>query len=304
MIAGAPSSRKLGHLDFALLSIYWVAIGYLWTSLGGLIIPDLVIQLVGRRHEGVALAVLEGIGSLMAVVWQPVVGAVSDRTRSRWGRRRPFIVIGTAGDVIFLVGLALSGTYWMVVIFYFLLQTASNTAQGPYQGLMPDVVPVSQRGTASGYYGISNVVGLLAGTIGAGFILMHAGRVVAILTICGLLLATMLPTVLLIPDRAQPTSEQFTGFRQAVRATFARPLQYPAFIWLMASRLLILMGLVGVQSFVFFYFSNVFFEGNRRATIAASYTLLGLVVVSALVVALPAARASDRFGRRPFILVG
>ena len=304
MTTGARPARKLGHLDFALLSIYWVAIGYLWTSLGGLIIPDLVIQLVGRRHEGTALAVLEGIGSLMAVVWQPVVGAISDRTRSRWGRRRPFIVVGTVGDVIFLVGLALSGSYWLVVIFYFLLQTASNTAQGPYQGLMPDVVPMSQRGTASGYYGISNVVGLLAGTIGAGFILMHAGRLVAILTICGLLLATMLPTVLLIPDRAQPISEQFTGLRQALKATFSRPLQYPAFIWLMASRLLILMGLVGVQSFVFFYFSNVFFEGNRHATIAASYTLLGLVVVSALVVALPAARASDRFGRRPFILVG
>jgi len=304
LIAGARPARKFGHLDFALLSIYWVAIGYLWTSLGGLIIPDLVIQLVGRRHEGTALAVLEGIGSLMAVVWQPVVGAISDRTRSRWGRRRPFIVVGTVGDVIFLVGLALSGSYWLVVIFYFLLQTASNTAQGPYQGLMPDVVPVSQRGTASGYYGISNVVGLLAGTIGAGFILMHAGRLVAILTICGLLLATMLPTVVLIPDRAQPISEQFTGLRQALKATFSRPLQYPAFIWLMASRLLILMGLVGVQSFVFFYFSNVFFEGNRHATIAASYTLLGLVVVSALVVALPAARASDRFGRRPFILVG
>jgi len=190
------------------------------------------------------------------------------------------------------------------VIFYFLLQTASNTAQGPYQGLMPDVVPVSQRGTASGYYGISNVIGLLAGTIGAGYILMHAGRLVAILTICGLLLATMLPTVLLIPDRAQPITEQFTGLRQALKATFSRPLQYPDFIWLMASRLLILMGLVGVQSFVFFYFSNVFFAGNRRATIAASYTLLALVVVSALVVALPAARASDRFGRRPFILVG
>jgi MFS family permease len=304
LINGVRSSRKLGHLDFVLLSIYWVAIGYLWTSLGGLIIPDLVIQLVGRRHEGTALAVLEGIGSLMAVVWQPVIGAVSDRTRSRWGRRRPFIVIGTVGDVIFLVGLALSGSYWLVVIFYFLLQTASNTAQGPYQGLMPDVVPVAQRGTASGYYGISNVVGLLAGTIGAGFILMHAGRLVAILSICGLLLATMLPTVLLIPDRAQPISEQFTGVRQALRATFARPLQYPAFLWLMASRLLILMGLVGVQSFVFFYFSNVFFEGNRRATIAASYTLLGLVIICAFAVALPAARASDRFGRRPFILVG
>ncbi len=307
MITGresAVSTRRLGHLDFALLSIYWIAIGYLWTSLGGLIIPDLVIDLVGRKHEGVALGVLEGIGSLMAVVWQPVIGAVSDRTRSRWGRRRPFIAIGTVGDVIFLVGLALSGSYWLVVIFYFLLQTASNTAQGPYQGLMPDVVPPAQRGTASGYYGVSNVIGLLLGTLGAGFILMHAGRVVAILSICALLVATMLPTVLLIPDRAQPTSDQFTGIRQALKATFSRPLRYPAFIWLIASRLLILMGLVGVQSFIFFYFSNVFFEGNRHATIAATYTLQGLVILCAFAVSLPAARASDRFGRRPFILVG
>jgi MFS family permease len=300
----AGSSRRLGHLDFALLSIYWVAVGYLWTSLGGLIIPDLVLQLVGRAHKGVALAVLEGIGALMAVVWQPVVGAISDRTHTRWGRRRPFIVVGTVGDVIFLIGLALSGSYWLVVVFYFLLQTASNTAQGPYQGLMPDVVPSSQRGTASGYYGVSNVIGLLAGTVGAGIILVHAGRVVAILTICGLLLATMLPTVLLIPDRAQPNRDQFTGIRNALITTFARPLEFPSFMWLMASRLLILMGLVGIQSFVFFYFSDAFFGGDRKATITASFTLQGLVIVCALIVAIPAARASDRFGRRPFILVG
>src|SRR5258708_11131561 len=140
-MAGAPWPRKLGHLDFALLSIYWVAIGYLWTSLGGLIIPDLVIQLVGRRHEGVALAVLEGIGSLMAVVWQPVVGAVSDRTRSRWGRRRPFIVIGTAGDVIFPVGLALSGAPWSAVVFCFPLLTPPNTAPRPCPGRYPPSYP-------------------------------------------------------------------------------------------------------------------------------------------------------------------
>jgi len=55
LIAGRPAAstqRRLGHRDFALLSIYWIAIGYLWTSLGGLIIPDLVIDLVGRKHEG------------------------------------------------------------------------------------------------------------------------------------------------------------------------------------------------------------------------------------------------------------
>lgn len=304
MIGAEGASRRLGHLDFALLSIYWVAIGYLWTSLGGLIIPDLVLQLVGKEHKGVALGVLEGIGSVMAIVWQPVIGAVSDRTRTRWGRRRPFVAVGTVGDVIFLIGLALSGSYWLVLIFYFLLQTASNTAQGPYQGLMPDVVPESQHGTASGYYGISNAVGLLAGTVGAGFILQHFGRIAAILSICVLLIATVLPTVLFIPDRAKPKEEPFHGVRDALTKTFGRPLRFPSFMWLMASRLLILMGLVGIQTFVFFYFNDVFFGGDRQATIKATYTLLGLVIVCSLAVALPAAWASDRIGRRPFILVG
>jgi MFS family permease len=299
-----PARRNLNHLDFVVLSVYWVAIGYLWTSLGGLILPDIVIQLVGREHEGFALGVLEGVGSLMAVVWQPIAGALSDRTRTRFGRRRPFIVGGTVGDVLFLIGLALSGSFGLVLIFYFLLQTASNTAQGPYQGLMPDVVPESQRGTASGYFGVANVVGLLAGTVGAGWILAHAGRTAALLSIGALLVLTMLPTVLLIPDRATRTASQFTSVRQAIVTTFSRPLRYPNFLWLMASRLLILMGLVGVQSFVFFYFNNVFFHNDRHDTITASYTLLGLVIVAAFLVSLPAARASDRFGRRPFILVG
>jgi MFS family permease len=300
----SPPRRNLNHLDFVVLSLYWVAIGYMWTSLGGLILPDVVLQLVGREHEGFALGVLEGVGSLMAVIWQPIAGAMSDRTRTPFGRRRPYILGGTVGDVIFLVGLALSGTFGMVLIFYFLLQTASNTAQGPYQGLMPDVVPEPQRGTASGYFGVANVVGLLAGTVGAGYILAHAGRAAAVLSICVILVLTLIPTILLIPDRAQRTSGQFKNVREAIATTFARPLRYPSFLWLMGSRLLILMGLVGVQSFVFFYFSNVFFHNDRKDTITASYTLLGLVIIAAFLVSWPAARASDRFGRRPFIFAG
>jgi len=238
------------------------------------------------------------------VVWQPLVGSYSDRTRTRFGRRHPFIFAGTVGDVIFLIGIALSGSYWLVLIFYFLLQTASNTAQGPYQGLLPDVVPDAQRGTASGYYGASNAIGLIAGSVGAGYILAHFGRTAAILSICVLLLATMLPTVLLVPDRAVATKAQFTGLRQAFATTFSRPLRSSRFLWLMASRLLILMGLVGLQSFVLYYFSDVFYHSHVDAAVTAAYTLQGLVIVSALIVALPAARASDRIGRRPLILWG
>ena len=303
-VATLPAQRRLRHLDFVALAVYWIAIGYLWQSLGTLILPDLVQQLVGPTDKGKALSLLEGIGTVMAVVWQPMMGAVSDRTRSRFGRRRPFIVGGTVGDVLFLAGLALSGNYWLLVVFYFLLQTASNTAQGPYQGMIPDVVPEDQRGTASGYYGLANLLGTLFGTVVAGLILSHAGRPAAIGSIVALLVVTMLITVLFVPDRSLATRERFKSPGEVIWATFTTPLAYPNFLWLMGSRLLILMGIVGIQSFTLFYFSDTFFDGDTRATTTATTAVVGLVVALAIVVTWPAARLSDRIGRKPLILLG
>jgi MFS family permease len=277
LTSAAVRGRRLRPLDFLVLSLYWVAIGYLWNSLTALILPDLVIQLVGREHEGLASSFLKSIGTLMAVVWQPVVGAVSDRTTTPWGRRRPFILAGTSGDVLFLAGIALAGNYWWLVAFYFLLQFASNTAQAPYQGLLPDVVPEAQRGDASGYYGVANLVGILAGTVGGGLMLAHFGRGAALASIAVVLVTTM---------------------------TFAVPFRNRDFMWLMISRLLILMGFGGLQNFAFFYFDNVFFHHDRKSTAVAAATLLGLAIAVAAIVTWPAARMSDRTGRRPLILAG
>jgi Na+/melibiose symporter-like transporter len=295
--------RRLNHLDFIVLSLYWIAIGYLWNSLTALILPDLIIQLVGRAHEGLASSFLKSIGTVMAIVWQPIVGAVSDRTVTPWGRRRPFILAGTAGDLLFLAGIALAGNYWWLVVFYFLLQFASNTAQAPYQGLLPDVVPNEQRGTASGYYGLANLVGILAGTVGAGLLLAHFGRVAAVSSIAVVLVVAMLVTILAVPDRAPPVEDHFRSVREALAKTFGVPLRNRDFMWLMASRLLFLMGVGGLQNFSFFYFDNVFFHGDRRATAAAASTLLGLVVAVAALVTWPASRLSDRTGRRPLIFI-
>jgi len=287
------------------MSLYWIAIGYLWTSLGALILPDIVQHLVGRAHKGTGLSVLEGIGTVMAVIWQPMAGSISDRWRSPIGRRKPFIIAGTAGDVIFLVGMALAGSYWVLVVFYFLLQTASNTAQGPYQGLLPDVVPREQRGEASGYYGVANLLGILAGTVGAGFLLRQYGTTAAIGSIAGLLLLTMLVTVALVPDTAVPISAQYRSPWNAFTDTFdIDPRRHRDFAWLMGSRLLILMGVVGLQSFSFFYFADVFFQADRKETTLATSVLLGLVVLVALLVTWPAARLSDRIGRKGVIFGG
>ena len=296
-----PATRRLRTIDFVVLSLYWVAIGYLWNSLTALILPDLIIQLVGRGLEGTASSLLKGIGTVMAVVWQPIIGGVSDRTVTRWGRRRPFIFAGTAGDLLFLAGIALAGSYWWLVLFYFLLQFASNTAQAPYQGLLPDVVPEPQRGEASGYYGVANLAGIASGTIGAGLLLSHFGRGAAIASIGVVLLTTMLATVLFVPDRVAPADRGYRNLRELLATTFGVPLRHRAFVWLMASRLMIFMGFGGLQNYAFFYFDNVFFHQDARATAAATSTLLGISIAVAALVTWPASRISDRMGRRPLI---
>jgi len=276
----------------------------MWNSLTALILPDMIIQLVGRANEGTASSVLKSIGTVVAIVWQPIVGGISDRTVTPWGRRRPYIAAGTAGDLLFLTGIALAGSYWWIVVFYFLLQFASNTAQAPYQGLLPDVVPETQRGEASGYYGVANLVGIAGGTVAAGLLLAHFGREAAIFSIGALLVATMLATVLLVPDRVRPVEGHFQDLRDMLRKTFGVPLRNVPFVWLMVSRLLIFMGFGGLQNYAFFYFDNVFFHHDRKATAIAASTLLGIAIGVAALVSWPASRLSDRIGRRPLIIAG
>ena len=298
--ARAAPARRLGHLDFAVMSVYWVAIGFLWNSMGLLVVPYLVEHLVGRQLEGTATAFMENLGTVVAIVWQPLAGAISDRTRTPWGRRRPFIFLGTVGDAVFLTAIALSGAYLPLVAAYVLLQLASNTAQGPYQGLLPDLVPAEQKGTASGYYGASNLIGTLLGAGLSGIILAHAGVGAVLASVAGALLATMLLTVTLVPDRGA-AAERLDPTLQLVVRTFTAPLRERPFLWLMASRLLILMGIVGIQTFLYFYFSNVFFHGDASKVGTAFSTTLGSAIVVAVLVSFPAARLSDRIGRRPLI---
>jgi len=276
----------------------------MWNSLTALILPDMIIQLVGRGNEGTASSVLKSIGTVVAIVWQPIVGGISDRSVTRWGRRQPYILAGTLGDLLFLTGIGLAGSYWWIVVFYFLLQFASNTAQSPYQGLLPDVVPATQRGEASGYYGVANLVGIAAGTVGAGLLLAHFGRGAAIFSIGVVLLTTMLATVLFVPDHIRPVEGHFQDLREMLRKTFGVPLRNRRFVWLMVSRLLIFMGFGGLQNYAFFYFDNVFFHHDRKATAIAASTLLGIAIGVAALVSWPASRLSDRVGRRPLIVAG
>lgn len=298
--------RQASFVRLVILSLYWVALGYLWNSIGAQVLPPLVRGFVGQAHQGTAVALLEGGGTLIAVFWQPMVGAVSDRTMLAWGRRRPFITGGALGSVLSLVLMAFVGSYFWLVATYLLLQLASNTAQAPYQGLLPDAIVKGDFGKAGAFYGLGNLVGSLVGFIVVGVFVSHGRYDLALFSMAAVLLVSMALTVTLIPDRAKPAHDLRRSVAAVTLGTFhINPRQHRDFLWLMCSRLFILMGIAGPETFAYFFFKDVFYPGggNSVTNLANQATTFMLASITALtlLVVYPAARLSDRVGRKPLV---
>src|SRR2546428_10124396 len=145
------------------LSIYWFGINAIWGGLNNVILQRRMDDLVGKANAGSGPALLTLLGGVVAVLVQPTIGTISDYPTTRWGRRKPYILIGAVLDVLFLAGIATSNTYISVVAFLVLLQISSNFAQGPFQGYVPDLVPATQVGLASGLMGLMIVLGRIGG---------------------------------------------------------------------------------------------------------------------------------------------
>ena len=185
--------RALSKLELLRISLYWLAISGLWAGLTFTLLPLISQQLICgadidattcatmpieqlspavaglRLRPEVALGFVLLVGSAVAFVVQPIAAALSDYTRSRLGRRRPWILVGTSLDVVFLVLLAVlvrdpgSQAFLAMAVLIVLLQFSSNLAQGPFQGYVPDLVPEEQVGLASGLVGTMTVSGQLLG---------------------------------------------------------------------------------------------------------------------------------------------
>ncbi len=302
---GRPTAR-LSWPDLLSVSAYWLAITTLMGALSVIIIPRFVEAVVGPSSEPLAApagALLTIPGVLIAILVQPTVGAISDHTRTRIGRRKPYILAGTLLDMVFLAFAAwafLAGSYWLFMAAVVLLQFSSNFAQGPYQGYVPDLVPTRQVGVASGLLGAAQMAGQLGGPALATLFLVVLDFPIGIFVAVALIeLTTMLITVLRVPDRSGPATE--LSLTQRARAAWGTDiLGERDFVWLLVSRLFVLIGLTTLLPFGVFYIQNALGMGADAAATAVN-PLLGILLLAALTTSVPGGRVSTRIGRKPVI---
>jgi MFS family permease len=148
--------RSVRWYDYITININWFALTARSQVLTPLIIPLLVQQFVGEATKGARVGEIRLYALMLAILVQAFMGMVSDRSQSRWGRRRPFIFIGTIGEVIvfaaigFVAGLEGMTGYWVLFALYLLSMLTSNTSHAATQGLIPDLVPDDKKGAFSG----------------------------------------------------------------------------------------------------------------------------------------------------------
>ena len=181
--------------DFLTINIQWFSLTARSQVLSPLIVPVLVQRFVGDSVKGTYVGRMRLWALMAAVLTQGAMGMLSDRSTSRWGRRRPFIVIGTIAELVILaligVAAALEGMtgYWALFGLYILSMIASNTAHAATQGLIPDLVPEDQRGRFSG---VKALLELPVPLVFASFVV---ARMVEVGNIWGALIALMVVMV-------------------------------------------------------------------------------------------------------------
>jgi MFS family permease len=290
------------------LSAYWLGLTAIWAGLDAAILPARLTDLVDDLELGRATAFVVTAGVVMPILIQPLIGAVSDYTTSRWGRRKPYIAIGATLDLLFLVALAASDTYVAILIFYVLLQFSSNVAQGAFQGYLPDLVPAHQVARASGVMGVMIVLGQVSGTVigSLGLILLpdEPAQAQMFWPTVGLgIVELATAAVVLLRVSEGPTGNPRDGrswWSIAWSPWSRETLHERSFVWLVCSRLFFLAGTGAIIRFALYYLERSFGLDDEAAGATIPLALIGVVVPTLLVV-MPAARLSDRFGRKPII---
>jgi MFS family permease len=298
---GRPT-RSLPIPQLIRLSLYWLGLSSIFGGLSVIMQGRIQFDhLVPKGQEGSALFSINIVGSLVAIAVQPTIGSISDYTITRWGRRKPYILIGSLLDVVFLVGIALSNNLISIAAFITLLQFSSNFAQGPFQGYVPDLIPRKQVGLASALVGLFQILGNVGGFAIGAIAITTKQFELGLIALGVVEVATMLGVFFGVREGTTPKPRNGRSWRSiAAEAWGTDVLRERSFLWLVGSRLAILMAGSILVNLAVFYLRRA--QGLTQEQTGTAYlVMVGLVAIGTVIAVVPAARISDRIGRKKVI---
>mgnify|MGYP005817148369 CR=1 FL=1 len=303
--SSAPSTPYPGYNKRLLAMLFFgnAALFSVYSALGGILVPSM-IQSADPIHKVTSLALVNGVGAVFAMVLNPLGGAWSDHTRSRWGRRTPWLIGAALVTLLFSIFFGVQQTVFGILMGWCLAQGAGNVFQASLTAVVPDRVPAGKRGTASALAGLGTMLGALIGLgLGGAFIqqpVVAATLVGILLVVVAVLFVTLAPDS---PFTEAPVARQAT-LAQSVRSFFSS-LGDHDFLFAFLSRLLMVMGTAAVEGYYFYLLQD--YIGITRYGLQPQTGVLILTAVSsvgALVTVVLGGVLTDRSGRRKAVVIG
>ena len=287
--AGAPSLR-----DYLGVSLFWLALSFFWGAMLVMVLPFRAEELFGRDGKDAALARLLSAGAAVAAVTQVLSGALSDAVGLRWGRRRPYMLAGTVSATVVLLLFPSAATLPQMLACYVGIQFLLNVAIGPYQALIPDIIPLAHHGRASAFMGVWSLLGRIGGPAVAAALLARPGGLERVVIVFAVLLnGFVLVNLALV--REPPVSGRTAGFRDTLRQMLRIPLRpYPGFVWVLISRFGIMMGLYTVMFCLLYYVRYSLGVRGEAESLAVLRDFLVLSTLTGLAGAAVGGVVSDR----------
>ncbi|RDV46304.1 MFS transporter [Leifsonia sp. ku-ls] len=292
----AEPVRRVPGRWIAAFAVAWLGVWMAQLAPIQKLLPDQVQAQLDTTYwvdNVVAFGVISGISGVCAIIAYPLTGALSDRTTSRFGRRRPWIA---AGAVVFAVSLVLlglqssivgMGVFWSLALTGFCILTAALTAT------ISDQVPVDQRGYVSGWISAPQAIGIILGVALVTYV--FAGALLGYTAMAVLLLLLVLP-FLFLPDAVLPRElRERMSWRGVVEGLWISPRQHPDFGWTLLSRVLVNFGNAFGTSLLLYFLEFGLRDPNADDDLLV---LILVYMVFVIVASLVLGRLSDRLGRR------
>lgn len=246
------------------------------------------------------ISISSAIAGILTLFALPIVGTTSDRTRSRFGRRRPYLVVGALAFTAGAVLLVTAPNVPLFVAAHLLITTGFVTASVIVMALLTDQVPADRRGVPTALISMSTPIGALFGmavSVPFGAQLVPLVGIPTALAVVGMLLLAVV-----VRDPKWEFPRPALDLRQLLNVFWVNPLKHSAFTWVFTSRMLVFSGVAALNGYQAIYLLQKLHmdpAGLGTAILLTVVVNLGVTLLAAPLVG----RISDRLGvRKPFIL--
>jgi MFS family permease len=294
------AEARFGNLHHLALATFYFGLSFTWLPYP-LVLLQSQIKTFGFPKDQVdpIIGYTAAAGAFFSVVVPPLVGALSDRISTPWGRRRPLMVAGMLVGVVGILIMWSAHSYAQLLAGHLIVQICLNGAAAAYYAIIPDVVPSAEFGKASGFLSVMTAAGALLGFATTTVLATQHAVVQSYLVMAAVLVLSVLPV--LWAGSQEGKRPVVAGPRRSPRsaiADFFHPLWGGDFAWVIFTRMMVTGGIAAVA-----YFLSPFFENVVKVSNPDQFTSiwLGIAFAAMILPGMFGGAASDRHGRKPFV---